>query len=132
MIFKTPNTFPVYTVSVRPGKIADPYLGESQVAFDHHPEMKEILKALAEQEEAYNESVRRYNMEGFYKKKGMTRKRRFRQLVVKTLKRIGIPKLAEGASSVNSYGEGSFKKFKKKDRPLACVSVSRMWVKRKP
>jgi hypothetical protein len=128
MIFKTRNTFPVYVVSIRPGKVADPYLGDSSVAFDHCPEMKEVLKALAEQNAAYNKSIRRMGSEQFYGKKGMERKRQFGDFVVETLKRIGIPEIAEGASSVNKYGEGP---FKKKDRPVACVSVTRMWVKRK-
>ena len=79
MIFKTPNSFPVYTVGVRPGKAAAPYLGGSQVTFDHYPDMEEVLEVLAEQEKAYNKSVRQHNMEGFYGKKGMARKRRFRQ-----------------------------------------------------
>ena len=131
MIFKTPNTFPVYTVSIRPGKVAYPYLGESNVTFDHYPEMKEVLKALVEQDRAYDKSVRKWEKqlgEKLYREKSREGKLRFRQLVIETLKRIGLPKFTRHASSVSSYDKGP---FKENNRQPACVSVSRMWVKRR-
>ena len=119
MIFKTKNSFQVYIIKIRPGKVASPYLGESSVAFDHQPKIQEVLEELEEQEKEYNKDIHKVGL-----KKGKGRDQ-FQELVIKTLKKIGVPKIKEYASTVNSYGDN---KFKKEDTPLACVSISRIWV----
>lgn len=121
MIFKTKNSFPIYIIRIRPGKVAYPYLGEYSIAFDHYPKMQEVLEALEEQEEEYNKDIQKV---GLKREKG---REQFQKFVIETLKKIGIPKLKEYASTVNSYGDN---RFKKENTPLACVSVSRIWVKK--